>query len=104
MAEYEIPAFIADKSFRVDGRLFLDIPGDETVYALWIGTNDLGNGAFLTNSQIKGKTLKDYVDCVFDSLDKLYQSGGRYFVLMNVVPLDLAPYVSCPHSIIVDQC
>jgi hypothetical protein len=69
----------------------LDIPPDQTAYALWIGTNDLGEGAFLTDSQVKGKTLNDYLDCVFSTLEQLYAAGGRYFVLMNVVTLNLAP-------------
>jgi hypothetical protein len=91
--EYEVPAFIADKAVTdpfTDARL-LDIPPDRTAYALWIGTNDLGNNAFLTHSQIKGKTLINYVDCIFESLEKVYAAGGRHFVLMNVIPLNLLP-------------
>jgi hypothetical protein len=98
--EYEIPAFLADKAYTdpKTTKPFLDIPSNQTVYALWIGTNDLGNGGFLTNSQAKGKTLTDYVDCVYSSLDHLYAAGGRYFVLMNVVPLDLAPQYATPEN------
>ena len=58
---------------------------------LWIGTNDLGVYAFLTDSQIAGKVLTDYTDCIYKVFDKLYHNGGRHFVLMNTVPLDLAP-------------
>lgn len=61
------------------------------MYAIWIGTNDLGNNAFLTDSQVAGKTLTDYTNCVFEAFDKLYAFGGRYFVLINVAPLDLLP-------------
>jgi hypothetical protein len=88
-----VPAFLADKAYSIPTTKtpFLDIPSHQTAYAIWIGTNDLGNGAFLTDSQIKGKTLTDYVDCVYSSLDQLYAAGGRYFVLMNVVPLNFAP-------------
>ncbi|KAE8359143.1 glycoside hydrolase superfamily [Aspergillus caelatus] len=90
--EYEIPAFLADSQY-VDsqGNRFLDIPADETVYAIWIGTNDLGNYAFLTDSQVQGKVISDYVECVYESLDRIYASGGRYFVLMNLAPLQLTP-------------
>lgn len=55
------------------------------------GTNDVGVYAFLTDSQIPGKVLTDYTDCVFSALDAIYASGGRYFVLLNVAPLNLAP-------------
>jgi len=85
-----IPAFIADKATKNA----LDIPESQTAYALWIGTNDLGNNAFLTNSQVKGKNLTDFVNCVEDTLDKLYAAGARYVVLMNVVPLNLGKSLS----------
>jgi hypothetical protein len=95
--ENEIPAFLADKAPGVN-RINTTTPfftpaltAQDAVYAMWIGTNDLGVWAFLTDSQVAGKTLTDYTDCVFESLDKLYASGGRYFVLMNAVPLNLAP-------------
>jgi hypothetical protein len=96
--EYQIPAFLADKSYTdpATKKPFLDIPVSQTVYALWIGTNDLGNGAFITNSQVKGKTLNDYVGCLFGVLEKLYKSGARNFVLMNVVPLYLTPQYASP--------
>jgi hypothetical protein len=61
---YVIPAFLADQAYKNDSTPFLDIPSDESVYAMWVGTNDLGNGAFLTDSQIAGKTIVDYMDCV----------------------------------------
>jgi hypothetical protein len=65
---------------------------------MWIGTNDLGNDAFLTDSQAKGKVIPDYVDCVFNAFDDLYQNGGRYFVLMNVAPLQLLPQYATPEN------
>jgi phospholipase/lecithinase/hemolysin len=63
----------------------------DAVYAIWIGTNDLGVWAFLTDSQVPGKVLTDYTDCVYQSLDGLYKAGARAFVLMNAAPLQLAP-------------
>jgi hypothetical protein len=94
---YEIPAFLADKNVTTDNNApFLDIPTGETVYAMWIGTNDLGNGAFLTDSQVAGKTIADYIDCVYEAFDRLYEAGRRYFVLMNVIPLNLTPLYALP--------
>ncbi len=58
---------------------------------MWIGTNDLGVYAFLTDSQVPGKVLTDYTECVYQALDRLYASGARVFALFNTVPLQLAP-------------
>lgn len=58
---------------------------------MWIGTNDLGVGAFLTDSSLHGTTIPDYVDCIFEKFDRIYKAGGRYFVLFNAPPLELSP-------------
>lgn len=90
VAEYEIPAFLADSEYTTpSGDKFLDIPPEETVYSMWIGTNDLG--VFLTGDQTPGKTIVDYLDCVYSALDRVYENGGRNFILMNVIPLQLTP-------------
>ena len=53
--EYEVPAFIADSQYvEPNGTKFLDIPSDETVYAIWDGTNDLGYYAFIQDEQVQG--------------------------------------------------
>lgn len=93
--EYEIPAFINDTTAlnSATGKPTFTpaLTDSNAVYVMWIGTNDLGSYAFLTDSQVAGKTLTDYTDCVFGAFDSLYASGGRYFVLNNVIPLDLVP-------------
>ena len=63
----------------------------DTVYAIWIGTNDIGLNGFLTNGQRPGKILPDQIDCVYDVLDGIYAAGGRIFVIMSTPPLHLAP-------------
>ena len=63
----------------------------DSVFVMWIGTNDLGVWAFLTGSQVPGKVLTDYTDCVYQALDRLYAAGARVFVLANTVPLQLSP-------------
>ncbi|KAK7700745.1 hypothetical protein SLS57_011997 [Botryosphaeria dothidea] len=88
---YEIPAFLADKAYSANGTSVLTIPDAETVYSMWIGTNDLGGNAFLTESQAPGLTIVDYINCVYNQFDTLYENGARYFVLMNLAPLQLAP-------------
>ena len=100
IAGYELPAFLADAAYRIPGthQPFLNIPSNETVYSMWIGTNDLGNYALLTDSQKRGTTIVDYVSCVYSMLDGLYHAGARYFVLMNIVPLQLAPLYATPEN------
>ncbi len=88
--EYEIPAFLAEHSPSFDGRTSRNL-GTDTVFAILIGTNDLGNAAFLTDSQVPGRLLHDYTECVYRAFDAIYAVGGRNFVLMNTVPLHLAP-------------
>lgn len=96
--DYEVPAFIADANYTEPGNdtKFLDIPTESTVYSLWIGTNDLGNYALLTDSQVAGTTIINYTDCVYNQLQRLYDFGGRYFVLQNVVPLELTALYGLP--------
>ena len=95
---YEVPAFLADKSSNRNGTStpYFQPPltADNSVYTMWIGTNDLGSNAFLTNSQTPGDTIADYIDCVFAQLKRLYDAGARHFVLFNIAPLELAPMYS----------
>ncbi|KAJ4400277.1 hypothetical protein N0V91_008842 [Didymella pomorum] len=95
---YELPAFIADSKYIVPstGQPFFTGKQDSTAYAIWIGTNDLGNNAFITDSQRPNKTVADYMDCVYNTVDGLYKNGGRYFVLLNLAPLDLLPQYQLP--------
>ncbi|KAH9868877.1 hypothetical protein J1614_007952 [Plenodomus biglobosus] len=97
IAGYEVPAFISDsKALTSNGTKFFTGKASSTVYAIWIGTNDLGNDAFLTDSQVPGKTVSDYIDCVYDQVTRLYDNGARNFILMNLTPLDLIPQYASP--------
>ncbi|KAF2858152.1 carbohydrate esterase family 16 protein [Piedraia hortae CBS 480.64] len=73
---------------------YLTTPPSSTVYTIWIGTNDLGT--IIKNEQRPGKGVHDYIDCVYDQLERLYNSGARYFILINVAPLDKAPLYAAP--------
>src|SRR5271163_3890894 len=55
------------------------------------GSNDIGVYAFLINSQVSGKVLTDYTNCVYSALDAIYASGGWYFELLSIAPLYLSP-------------
>ncbi|KAF2877391.1 hypothetical protein BDV95DRAFT_625295 [Massariosphaeria phaeospora] len=94
---YELPAYLADSTYRTpNGSAFFHGAPASTAYAIWIGTNDLGNDAFLTDAQVSGKTLTDYVDCVYAAMDALVAAGARSFVLLNVAPLHLLPQYAPP--------
>lgn len=99
---YEVPAFQADAAYinktTKTNTLFKDRKADNTVYSMWIGTNDLGNDALITDSTLHGETISDYIDCIFQSFDEIYKTGARYFVLMNVAPLDLSPLYGLPSA------
>ncbi|KAF2774137.1 GDSL lipase/acylhydrolase family protein, partial [Teratosphaeria nubilosa] len=94
--QYEVPAYLADSKYTVNGSDFIIQPPEETVYAVWIGTNDLGVEAFIQDAQIKGTDLTSYVSCVYDQLSRVYDNGGRYFVILNNAPLQLAPMYAAP--------
>ena len=97
MEQYEIPAYIADSKYVLpNGTKFLEDPADETVYSIFIGTNDLGNDAFISDAQVPGTTIVNYTDCVFNAIQRIYDNGGRYFVLQNVAPLQLSPQYGLP--------
>lgn len=95
LRQYEIPAFLADRGTKRNGTSTPYFSparsANNTVYTIWDGTNDIGVGAFFTDSQVPGYSLTDYHNCIFDQYDSIYAAGGRYFVHMNLVPLYLAP-------------
>lgn len=97
IAQYELPAYLADSAYiEPNGtRFMLDDPAS-TVYSFWIGTNDLGNYAFLTDSQVPGTNIVSYLDCVYNQIQRVYDNGGRYFVLQNVAPLQLTALYGLP--------
>ncbi|KAK6341411.1 hypothetical protein TWF696_008487 [Orbilia brochopaga] len=87
---YEIPQF--KKEHKITRYLGAgNLNPDKTVFGIWIGTNDLGNGALLTDEHLPGVSLPDYTDCVVEQLRTLYAYGARKFIVLNVVPLDRAP-------------
>ncbi|KAI0172992.1 carbohydrate esterase family 16 protein [Hypoxylon sp. FL1284] len=101
--EYEVPAFLADVAYinpaTGTNTLYTNRTADNTVYALWIGANDLGVNAFLTDSQPAGKTLDELFKCIWPVFDNIYSAGGRKFVLFTEGPLNYAPlYASLEHG------
>ena len=63
----------------------LNVPAEETIYTLWIGTNDLGVSALLTGSD-PGVSLVEVAECMVNWVKVLYESGARNFIFQNVRP------------------
>lgn len=94
---YGVPAFLADSQYTLpDGSKFMDISSESTVFTIMIGGNDVGAYAFLTDSQVHGKTIPNYVDCVFEQIDRLYQHGARYFLLNKLGAMYIVPQYAMP--------
>jgi len=80
--ESQLPLYFTEK---YNGSLELN-PND-TMYTLWIGTNDVGVNALLTGSQTPGVTLVNTITCAVDWVRVLYTSGARNFIFQNMLPL-----------------
>ena len=92
LADNMVPEFVSD----VQAGLYPGISGDNTVYSIWIGTNDIGVNGFLLNKEVAGKTLHDAVECVWTAIDQIYNAGGRRFILMSQNILDYTPLYQTP--------
>ncbi|KAF5381805.1 hypothetical protein D9615_005589 [Tricholomella constricta] len=82
--ESQLPLYFTEKR---NGSLKLD--PKETIYTLWIGTNDLG-----VNSLVSGSNKASIVDvaaCMVNWVKVLYASGARNFLFQNMIPLQTAP-------------
>ncbi|CAD6502281.1 BgTH12-02519 [Blumeria graminis f. sp. triticale] len=96
---YEVNAFVSDSTFineTTNTPFFADRDESNTIYSIWIGTNDLGVNGFLTDSNLHESSLPSFTDCIMDKFDQIYANGGRYMVLMNLAPLQLTPLYGMP--------
>ena len=78
--ESQLPTYFTEKA---NGSLAALKPED-TIYTLWIGTNDVGDGALLTGHGAPGVTVVDTVTCAVNWVQTLYNSGARNFIFQNV--------------------
>ena len=60
----------------------------ETIYTLWLGTNDLGVNSLIVGEGSTGVTLVDTVTCAVNWVSTLYKSGARNFLFQNVGSLN----------------
>ena len=78
--ENQLPTYFSQKK---NGSLAALDP-ENTIYTLWIGTNDVGDGGLLTGHQTPGVTVVDTVTCAVNWVKMLYNSGARNFIFQNV--------------------
>ncbi|KAG2130906.1 carbohydrate esterase family 16 protein [Suillus clintonianus] len=81
---WQLPAYLNETK---NGTLELD--PKETMYTIWIGTNDLGANALITGSNAPSTSIVQVRQCAIDVLKTLYESGARNFIMQNILPLDL---------------
>lgn len=92
--DYQVPLFEADLSFE---DLYPNRKEDNTAYALCIGANDLGFNSFFRNQNNEGTDLTTVSDCMMEVFDRVYATGGRYFILISTWNLEDTPlYTSIP--------
>lgn len=53
---------------------------ENSLFAVWMGVNDVGNSYWLNDGQLLGKIMDSY----FGQIDKLFASGARNFAFLNV--------------------
>ncbi|KAG6872551.1 hypothetical protein C0995_008895 [Termitomyces sp. Mi166 len=82
--ESQLPLYFAEKN---NGSLELD--PKETLYTLWIGTNDLGVNSLISGSN--SASLVDVTNCMVNWVKVLYESGARNFLFQNMIPLETTP-------------
>lgn len=80
--EYQIPTYLQEVQ---NGTLALN--PYETIYTLWIGTNDVGVNELLTGSQTPGVTLVNTTQCAVNWVSTMYGYGARNFLFQNMLPL-----------------
>lgn len=61
--------------------------GDNSLFAFWIGINDVGNSYWEEYDTLYDNIFDIYLDLV----DQIRQAGGQNFLFINVPPVDLAP-------------
>ncbi|KAF5329615.1 hypothetical protein D9619_009247 [Psilocybe cf. subviscida] len=94
--ESQLPAYFsatgANPTTHAPGKL----NASQTLYTLWLGTNDVGANALLTGSDGK-VNLVDVMQCMVNWVKVLYESGARNFLFQNMIPLELTVLYS-PNS------
>ncbi|KAI5886450.1 uncharacterized protein SCHCODRAFT_02641780 [Schizophyllum commune H4-8] len=86
--EKQLPALYASEK---NGTIPSTVTPDNSLYTLWIGTNDVGAWGLLTGHEIGNATVVDTVQCAVNWVKTLYDRGARNFLWQNMIPLEFAP-------------
>ncbi|KAI0060553.1 hypothetical protein BV25DRAFT_1839600 [Artomyces pyxidatus] len=62
----------------------------KTLFSVWIGINDIGNSYYWTNGS-RSAFNDVLMDTYFGLVEKLYDTGARNFLFVNVPPVDRSP-------------
>ena len=63
----------------------LNLVPEETMYTLWIGTNDVGVSNLFTGKERPGLvSLVDAMQCAVNWVSTMYEQGARNFIFQNV--------------------
>ncbi|KAL1702110.1 hypothetical protein EV121DRAFT_210742 [Schizophyllum commune] len=89
--EGQLPAYYASVA---NGTIPSHVTPHNTLYTLWIGTNDIGAWGLLQGHGIGGATVVDTVQCAVDWVKRMYEGGARNFLWQNMIPLELTPMYS----------
>lgn len=65
----------------------LKLNASETMYTLWIGTNDLGYDGLLKGHTVGGATVINTTTCALSWIEAMYKNGARNFLFQNVSSL-----------------
>lgn len=75
--ESQLPLYFEEKH---NGSLKLN--SQETIYTLWIGTNDLGGNALVSGGA--PASIVEVTECMVNWVKVLYANGARNFLFQNV--------------------
>ncbi|KAH7061743.1 GDSL lipase/esterase [Auriculariales sp. MPI-PUGE-AT-0066] len=97
VTEKQIPTFLAQLN---NGTISID--QSETIYTLWVGTNDVSSGtpgsptlsgkaALVSGNGVPGVSIVDTATCAVNWVRTMYDAGARNFIFQNMIPLETTP-------------
>ena len=69
------------------------VAAPDTLYVIWIGANDVSDALFVPNTVIQSEMLQSSLENIISQMFRLYQSGARQFLVLNVPNFAITPRV-----------
>eukprot|EP00833_Pecoramyces_ruminatium_P011467 jgi/Orpsp1_1/1185499/evm.model.c7180000094088.1 len=89
------------KSMLEEKNYFNKWNGKNTLFGIYIGSNDifvintkktnLDSNDYINNNKTTEENMNKITDILYKYVEKLYETGGRHFMIMKLPPLHLAP-------------